>query len=72
MKNKRKKGEEELKKETTIEETALENLVKWAKQSCYHYGSAYRNEMIEKYEKVLEGLINDNSQREARNASKNR
>lgn len=30
-----------------------------SKAKCYHYGSAYRNEMIEKYEKVLGELIYD-------------
>ena len=51
---------------------ALKQLVKWAKQSCYQYGSAYRQEMIEKYEKMLEGVINDNLQRKTRNALQNK
>lgn len=58
MKKEQKKEGDGLKDETNIE-TAIEYLAKWAKQSYYHYGSAYRAEKIEEYERLIKGAIND-------------
>lgn len=55
--NYRTKGKEELKTDTTDELTALKRLADWARQSCYHYGSAYRQDMIDVYEEMLKKAL---------------